>query len=254
MRVTEVLAYCLLPLLVVLNCEALRTGSHDLALFPRSGSRSPSPPKSPHHQGHSAKPPGSPSNSRPATHPSHSTQAAHHESSSSPPPSLKGKKQPSHLAHLEQSLLQQDLSKNPRTRWWKKVGGKPPVEYGSGSARKKAAQARAEKQVQGGHLGHLAAELQPGSNPAKGADKAVPWWKKKGGQPLRAIGTSPRYVKDRLYRERKKLRKELEQILEKPSEHHDHSPTKKGGGGGPGSPGGSGAGQAVSRRRLRVTK
>lgn len=93
-------------------------------------------------------------------------------------------------------------------------------------------------------LGRIAASLRPGTGPSATKEK-VPWWKQKGGVPQRVYGESPDFARARLYRERKKLRKELKALIDGPPEH-PKSPPKKGDG--PGSPGAAGASQAVSKR------
>ena len=101
-----------------------------------------------------------------------------------------------------------------------------PPEEGAQAQKESASASRA----QGGKLGHLTAAVQPGSNPAKSTKKPEPWWTKKSGQPLRAMGTSPRFARDKIYRERKKFREELEKLIEKPPGHHDPPRPQKGGG------------------------
>lgn len=75
-------------------------------------------------------------------------------------------------------------------------------------------------------------------------------WKKAMGKTRLPAGTSPRYARDKAYRERHKLKKLAQSLVKGSSDHQEHPPKgggQGGGGRGPGSPGA--AGQAVSRRQ-----
>lgn len=137
MRQTSFVVCLLLPLLVFTECQGLHVASQHIALLPRGGSRSPSPPKWPQHAGHSsglledivkhatAKPPSAGQHASQSTPGHPQVHGAHPIQTHSVHPTSGG------VTHTTQSDTS-STSKRKKEPWWKKKGGKPHATMGSG--------------------------------------------------------------------------------------------------------------------------
>lgn len=273
MRCVGLGAYLMLSLLVALTCDALATNLVGPVLHARgSGSESSD---SLHHDVHPGGSKKRPTQSRPPVHSGQSTQSGPAQTShfhpgniidSSSVPRHRPPGQPGHLVGAPRPASRPKSYKQETKAAWSKQKGSQPASPRSKSRSAQASQAHQAhlgsasgssstdpEGQQAGKLGHLTAMIRPGAKPPTvKQDRKVAWWKQAGGQPRRSYGTSPLYDHHKLYRERKKFRKELQDLLEKPSEHPRKPPHGKRGGREPGSPDAGGSSHAVSKRQLRA--
>lgn len=189
MRYIHFLVHLLLPLLVILTCQALSPGEKNAGLLPRGGPRSTSPPKSP---------PKSPQHSsgllddivkqatgkpRPAEHSSHSKHGHPHSDGAHSSQTHQAHSKSGGVGHVAKTThsVPESSVKKKTEPWWKQKGGKPPTPQGQGPLYQRQKLYRARKKYK--------AELQaliehppghakqppkgPGSPDAGGSSQAV---------------------------------------------------------------------------------